>query len=169
MKKRTETTFNPGEVERNIIAYTVRGIQIRIYDWASMSLGRESQRSAQFKDEVREIMKQVRQKAYDMIDDYLLNGSPSQPVGDTPAPQVPAPDVIGSITHFLPAQPDSSMLFWDRFLKLVRFTYGKDAASAEQFYITKLTDLINERVRYVSDKFDEVWSDSELWIKDNRR
>lgn len=140
----TQLEFDPGVVERRIVNYYFEGLKRNIYDYASLRLGRNSREAAVFKDQVRQILRTVRQTCYEMIDDEMHQ---------YPSGIIPGGILADIIEYVLPDNDLHSGAFWTQFDKLLRYTF-KQYNEVIQFMAPRIHSYVSNRLPQIRTQYD---------------
>ena len=140
----TSLEFDPGVVERRIINYYFEGLKRNIYNYTSLRLGRDSREAAVFKDQVRQILKNVRQTCYEMISEELIQ---------FPSGVLPGPVIADIIEYVLPDDNTQTGPFWTQFDNLLRFTF-KQYNEVIQFMEPRIQSYVNNRLSQIRNQYD---------------
>jgi len=142
--------FPPGKVECRIIAYLLRGVQINLYDWASMRLGRESPEGTAFKAEIRRIMRAVRKQCYDIVYDTVQDDG-------RPDGRLTPEEVVSIIRYVIPEDSREGGIFWTRFIDLLNYTFGPDAAVARRIFVDNTREEFIRRLPQLVRTYEDHW------------
>lgn len=153
-RTRHRREFDPGVVERRIIAYFFEGIKRKLYDWSSMRWGRDSQEAETFKDEVRKIIKGVRQMCYDMVTEELDG-----------APQLSGDALAEIIRYALPPEGH----FWSKLNDLLGFTFGNQAAAIKKFITPGIETYIAHRLPNLSTNYGQERTGAIEYLRRTKR
>lgn len=152
----TSTELSAHTIARRVIAYLLRGLQIRIYDWISMHTDNKNKSDA-MKTEVREIMKAVREQAYSMVNDTVVadNG------------RVELKDVLGALEWVIPEKSKSSVtdgpdgpvgIFWHKFIKMAEVSMDHRATV---FIVQRIEEYLHNKLYYdLNKRYPEIWADT---------
>ncbi len=140
----TSLEFDPGVVERRIINYYFEGLKRNIYNYTSLRLGRDSQEAKVFKDQVRQILKTVRQTCYEMVTDELIQ---------YPSGVLPGTILADIIEYVLPDNNSQTGPFWVQFDSLLKFTF-KQYNEVIQFMAPRIQSYVHNRLPQIRNQYD---------------
>ena len=123
-----------GAVERRVVSFFCEPIKRMIYDLVSMKLGRDSAEATAFKGQVREIVREARGVAYEILNDHLEHDG-----------QITRSDVVEAIRYIFPTDQKSGV-FYRRLYSLVKYTFGGRADDTMAYFNSRIADYITNRI-----------------------
>lgn len=134
-----------GTVERRIIAFFCEPIKRTLYDLASMKLGRDTREAEVFKDAVRDIMRETRKVAYDLLNDHMDHST-----------GITVDDIIEVLLYVFPEKQDTG-LFYSRLEELVTYAFGQSAKGTNAYFKSRIRYYIQNRIPRIRSNYQEEW------------
>ena len=152
----TQNDFEPGKVERRIIAYFFEGLKYDLYNLVSLRLGRNSREAETCKDKLRQLIAAVKRVCYEMINEELdskvLYDSDSE--GQLVLEGHAIAEIVGYIT-----QPDDVVngSLWLQLEPLFDYTF-KSNKQAIKFLQNQVINYVQTRVPMLETNYAEQWA-----------
>lgn len=134
--------LEPGKIERRIINFFFEGLKRSLYDYASLRLGRESREADIFKDEIRRILKRIRQTCYEMVAEELAISK-----------VLTGTDIVNIIKYVLPPDSENGVL-WGKLRELIQFTFGGRSNEVSEFLFPRIKTYVISRLAQITDNYE---------------
>ncbi len=148
-----QNEFEPGRVERRIIAYYFEGLKYELYNLVSLRLGRDSREAETCKDKLRKALATVKKICYEMVNEDLdgkvrLDGH-----------------AIAGIVHYA-TRPNDIITgpLWHNLEPLFNFTF-KGKQGVIKFLQDEVTNYIQKRTPMLESQFAVQWEGAVRYIR----
>ena len=134
--------FETGRVERRMVAYFFEGLKYDLYDMVSLRLGRNSREAETCKNEIRQIIGNVKKVCYELINDeidghFRLDGAA----------------LTGIVRYVMPMPKISDGALWQQLDRLIGFTFKEKAVV--KFIMDRVYEYAQDRIPKLITQYDE--------------